>query len=196
MKKISTLAIFLLLLAVPVETRAADTFLIDTTHSSVTFSVRHLLSKTRGRFTDFAGTIQLDQEQPANSSVSATIQTASINTDNTNRDEHLRNPDFFDASRFPEITFESTGVKKSGDTLQVTGKFTMRGVTREVTLDVEFFGVQDHPRFGTRAGFEGTTTINRQDFGVSYGAPVVGDDVTVTLSIEAVKKKDTPKPSQ
>ncbi len=174
---------------------AADTFTVDKVHSDVSFQVRHFVSKVRGDFTDFEGTIQIDQAKPEASSVVFTIKTASINTKNESRDKHLNSPDFFDTAKFPEITFKSTKIAANGkDKYNVTGEFTMHGVTKEITLPVTYTGSMKDPRGTERAGFELTTTLNRQDYGVKYnktldnGSLMLSDDVQVTILIESVKK--------
>jgi len=172
------------------------TFNIDRSHSQVGFSIRHFFSKVPGQFKDFHGTIVMDANAPAASSVDVTIQTASISTDNERRDTHLRSADFFAADSFPTLTFKSTKVAPAGkDRYQLTGDLTMRGVTRPVVLDVEFLGMgpiaMGGQSMGTKAGFEATTTVNRQDFGITWnknldqGGAMLGDDVTVNLHIEA-----------
>lgn len=168
---------------------AADTYKIDSVHSEVGFRVRHLVSRVSGRFTKFEGTIQLDEKNIQNSNVFVNIDVASINTDNIHRDTHLRTADFFDAEKFPAITFKSTSVKEvSKGQLEVTGDFTMHGVTKRIILPITSLGGMVSPFKDFRAGFEGSLKINRQDFGVKSGGPVVGDDVDITISIEAVKQ--------
>lgn len=174
---------------------AADTYKIDAVHSEVGFKVRHLVSRTSGRFTKFEGTIQLDEKHIANSSVNVSIDVASINTDNASRDGHLKSPDFFDAAKFPTITFKSTSVKEvSKGQLQVTGDFTLHGVTKRITLPITSLGGMASPFKDFRAGFEGSLKLNRQEFGVKWnktldaGGAVLGDDVDISLAIEAVKQ--------
>ncbi len=173
---------------------AADTYTIDKNHSDVSFRVRHFVSKVRGGFTDFEGTIQIDPSKPEASSVAFTIKAASINTNNEGRDKHLNSPDFFDTAKFPEISFKSTKIVPAGkDKYNVTGNFTMHGVTKEISLPVEFTGTAKDPR-GDRAGFELATTLNRKDYGVNWnkaldnGSFMLSDDVAVTISLETVKK--------
>jgi len=179
----------------------AETYEIDGAHSSATFSIRHIVSQVKGRFTQVSGTIVYDEREPEKSSVTAKIAAASINTDNERRDTHLKSADFFEVEKYPDITFRSTGVNKEGDRLKVTGMLTMHGVEKEVTLDVEAMGVTE-AMGGTRAGFEATTTLNRKDFGINWNKPLgvgklmLGDDVKVTISIEAVHRKVEPKPEE
>jgi polyisoprenoid-binding protein YceI len=166
---------------------------IDKTHSEAAFQVRHLVSKVRGRFGDFAGTIQLDQAHPDKTEVEFTIQAASINTDTPDRDTHLRSEDFFFVEKYPTINFKSTRVTKTApDGYAVTGNLTIRGVSREVTIPVTSQGTAKDPWGNLKAGFEAETTINRKDFGLTWNAAlevggfVVGDEVKVTLTIEAL----------
>lgn len=175
---------------------AADTLVIDRVHSEASFQVRHFVSKVRGRFTDFSGTILADHAKPEASSVEFTVKTASIDTDQANRDKHLQSADFFDAEKFPEISFKSTSVKSAGkDKFDVTGNLTMRGVTRQVTLPVTYLGSVGAGK-NAKHGFEATTTINRKDFGIVWnkaldnGGYMLGDDVTVTINIEAAPPKE------
>ena len=187
------LALLCVLAAAPLF--AADTYTVDKVHSDVSFQVRHFVSKVRGDFTDFEGTIQIDQARPEASSVVFTIKTASVNTKNEGRDKHLNSEDFFDTAKYPEITFKSTKIAGNGkDKYNVTGNFTMHGVTKEITLPVTYTGSMKDPRGTERAGFELTTTLNRQDYGVKFnktldnGSLMLSDDVAVTILLETVKK--------
>jgi polyisoprenoid-binding protein YceI len=185
-------------------TAAPLTFEIDKAHSQVGFSIRHFFSKVPGQFKEFSGTIVMDPNAPAASSVEVTIQAASISTDNEARDKHLRSPDFFAADSFPTLTFKSTKVATAGkDKVQVTGNLTMRGVTKSVVLDVDFLGMGEvgvgGQSWGTKAGFEATTTINRKDFGINWnkvldqGGLMIGEDVAISLHIEANLKPPAQK---
>jgi polyisoprenoid-binding protein YceI len=176
----------------------AQTWNIDPVHSHVGFTVRHMvITKVEGEFKDFAGAITgFDGKNVATGSVDVTIQIPSISTDNNQRDTHLKSPDFFDAAKFPTMTFKSKKiVKGTGDKFTMIGDLTMKGVTKEVTLDCTFNGTVVDPQGNTRAGFSATTTINRQDYGVSWnnsladGGLVVGNDVVIDLEIEAVRAK-------
>lgn len=168
---------------------------IDSTHSSVHFSVRHLMvSNVRGEFTKVSGTIQFDPQNPANSSVKATIDATSINTRDDQRDGHLKSPDFLDVEKFPTITFESKRVEVHGDGGKVTGELTIHGVTREITLDVEGPSQEIKDPWGKqRIGASATAKLSRKDFGLTWnaaletGGVVVGDEVKITLDIEAVR---------
>jgi polyisoprenoid-binding protein YceI len=171
------------------------TFSIDKDHSEAAFQIRHLISKVRGRFTDFEGIIAIDEEHPERSSVGATIRVESIDTSQPDRDKHLRSADFFSVEQFPTLTFTSTRVAKTGaDTFQVTGDLTIRGVTRPAILPVQFLGIAKDPWGNERAGFEAELRINRKDFGLTWnaaletGGVLLGDEVTISLSIEAVAK--------
>lgn len=165
---------------------------IDRAHSSVGFSVRHLvISDVKGTFGDFSATIEFDADKLEAGSVEMTVQVASIDTDEAKRDEHLRSPDFFDAENFPVMTFKSSKVHEvSGQSFKLTGDLTIRGITKEVTFDGTYRGVIDDPWGNTKAGFSATARINRQDFDVKWnkaldaGGVVVGDEVTITLELE------------
>jgi len=172
-------------------TSFAEQYRIDPVHSSVTFGVRHIVSRVQGSFIDFAGQIVYDPANPGQSSVETTIQVASVNTGNQRRDDHLRSPDFFDAEKYPTIAFKSTKVELAGEKmLKVTGDLTMHGVTRSVVMDVEVLGVGAHPSRGTpMAGFEAKVKLMRSEFGVNSWADVVGvlgDEIAITINIEAV----------
>ncbi|MDO3403167.1 YceI family protein [Mycolicibacterium neoaurum] len=171
----------------------AGTWAIDPVHSSVNFSVRHLMvSKVRGTFDSVAGAITVAED--GTPSVTATIDIASINTRSEQRDAHLKAPDFFDAEQFPTATFTSTGVRADGDDYVLDGEFTLKGVTKPVALNLQFNGVNPGMGHGAVAGFEASVVLNRKDFGIDFDAPletggaVVGDKVTVTLEIEALKQ--------
>lgn len=172
----------------------AERYQIDRSHSTVSFSIRHLVSRTTGKFTQFSGQIDYDPAAPEKATVEATIQAASIDTENQRRDDHLRNADFFEVETYPEITFKSTSAEKQGDKILVTGDLTMHGVTKQVTMPVEVLGLGKHPRRGTPiAGFDTELTIKCSDFGVnSYEnfASVLGDEVKVSITIEAGKPRE------
>ena len=175
---------------------AAEVFTIDKGHSSATFKVRHMMANFTGRFTDFAGTINIDRAKPAASSVEFTIQAASIDTDSEGRDKHLKSADFFDVEKFPTITFKSTEIKPSGkkDVYDVTGDFTMHGVTKRITLPVTALGFGKNGRGMPVAGFEIETTLNRKDYGIVWnrnideGGILLGDDVKIAVNIEAIAR--------
>ena len=194
MRKTLTIFGLALLLSAGVAS-AQSTYSIDTAHSNVGFKNRHLVAKVSGSFNEFDGTIKTDFENLDNSSVEFVIKTASIDTANEKRDGHLRSPDFFDADNHPEITFKSSKItRKDEDTFEVAGILNMRGVNQPVVLNVEYLG-EMQAMGGTRAGYEISTTINRQDFDVSWnraldqGGVVLGDDVEVLINLAAVKQE-------
>jgi polyisoprenoid-binding protein YceI len=172
----------------------ADVYVIDKVHSTMGFQVRHLFSKVPGKFDDFSGQIQFDEADLEKSSVEVKIKTASIDTANEQRDKDLRSPNFFDAAKYPEITFKSKSVKKTGDnTADITGDLTMHGVTKEVVLKAELLGKGAGMQGKTVSGWEATTALKRSEFGLSWnkvieGTQVVGDDVQIDLRVEADKK--------
>lgn len=182
--------------ALTVPALAADTYGVDKVHSDVLFTVKHLVSKVTGRFQDFDAKIVIDRAKPEASSAEFTIKATSVNTGEARRDDHLRSPDFFDVAKNPEITFKSTKVtSKSKDAFEVAGDLTIRGVAKPVVLAVNFLGDVKDPMGNEKAGFEVTTTINRKDFGIVWnraldqGGFVLGDEVKVTINLEAVKQK-------
>jgi polyisoprenoid-binding protein YceI len=194
MKKLITLTCLSALFIIQ-SASAADTYAFDTAHSSIGFQVRHLFSNVPGKFDDFTGTIQFDEANPEQSSVEVNIKTASIDTGVKMRDDDLRSPNFFDAAKYPALTFKSKSVKKTGDnTFDVTGDLTMHGVTKEVVLKVELIGKGAGMKPGTvLSGWDATTALKRSDFGLAWnkvieGTQVVGDDVKIELHIEADKK--------
>ncbi len=184
--------VFAAILALPVLAAAQSTWTLDQVHSNVGFEVRHLLTDVGGEFHDFDGTIVYDAENPENSSVEVTVQAASIDTDNEKRDDHLRSEDFFAVDQYPTLSFKSTSVEDAGgDKLNVTGDFTIRGVTKRITIPVEVLGVM-----GDKAGFATEFVIDRQEFGVNWnraldqGGAILGDNVTVDLDFEVDRVKE------
>jgi len=172
---------------------SAGTWAIDPVHSSVGFSVRHLMvSKVRGEFENFNGAIVVAED--GTPSVSAEIAVDSINTRNEQRDAHIKSADFFEAEKFPVAKFVSTGVRSQGDRYVLDGEFTLKGVTKPVRLDLEFNGVNPGMGHGEVAGFEASVVLNRKDFGIDIempletGGTVIGDKVTISLEIEALKQ--------
>lgn len=169
------------------------TWQLDPAHSSATFSARHMMVTTvRGHFRALSGTLEFDPANPNASSVEATLDAASIDTNAADRDNHLRSPDFLDATAFPTITFKSTRVEMaSGDSAKVYGDLTIRGVTRPVVLETEHLGIQTNPWGKRVAGFTARTKINREDWGLTWnvaieaGGVLVGKDITIDLDIEA-----------
>ena len=193
MKRLGSLSIALAVAFLASSAQAAK-YDIDKVHSSVSFKVKHLGTWFQGGFTDFSGTVDYDEKAPAKSSVEATIQIASIDTRSSKRDDHLKSPDFFDAAKYPVMTFKSAKVTKAGkDKLAVAGVLSLHGVDKPVTLDVETSGDIDAPGGGVKAGFSATTTIKRSDFGIIWnktlekGGFILGDEVKISIDIEAAK---------
>ncbi len=175
---------------------AVSTWSIDLTHASAEFAVKHLMVSTvKGHFRRFEGTLRIDESEPANSSVAATIDVASVDTNAPDRDAHLRSDDFFKAETYPHITFRSTRVERLDDThYRITGDLTIRDVTREVVLDAEYEGRITDPWGNERIALTAETAISRKEFDVRWnqaietGGVVVGDRVRITLHIEAVRQ--------
>ncbi|WP_434046491.1 MULTISPECIES: YceI family protein [Sorangium] len=169
---------------------------IDATHSSVSFSVRHMMiSNVRGELGGVVGEVTYDPRRPEASKLSATIDAASIHTREESRDAHLRSADFLDVARYPTITFVATSVRRDGDGLDIVGDLTIRGVSREVTLAVsELSGEHTDPYGNRRLGATATTKIRRSDFGMSFnailetGGVLVGDEIAITLDIQLIKQ--------
>lgn len=168
---------------------AADTFKIDPVHSSVGFSIMHLgVTNVYGRFNDISGTVVFDKDNAANSSVELTVPIESVDTHAAKRDQHLKSPDFFDAKQFPTMTFKSTKVEASGDTLKVTGDFTLHGVMKPLTVEFKKGGEGKGMQGEIRGGGETRFTIKRSDFGMKFMAGALGDDINIVLSLEGVKQ--------
>jgi len=183
-------------LAAPVLAQA-DTWQIDPMHTSVEFTVRHMMiSNVKGTFEKTSGTITVEGSDPTTAKIDAVIDASSINTRVERRDADLKSPDFLDVAKYPTITFKSTKVEAAGEgKWKVTGNLTLHGVTKPVVLDVESTGAPIHDPMGnTRAGASATTKINRKDFGLTYnktlesGGVMVGDEVSITIDVEAIKK--------
>lgn len=182
-------------IAVEIPGYIAGSWTIDRVHSEVSFVVRHMMvSKVRGRFDTFSGTVTTAAD-PLDSSVTATVDLASVNTGEPNRDNHIRSADFFHVEQHPTMTFQSTGVRRDGEEFLLDGDLTLHGNTRPVTFRLEVNGFGPDAYGGTRAGFSATTEINRSDWGVSYNGPIPGggtllsEKITVNLEIEAVLDK-------
>lgn len=174
----------------------ADIWAIDPTHSQVGFVVRHLVSKVRGSFTEFSGTITGDPTDLTTARAEFEVTMNTVNTNQADRDNHLRTSDFFDVANYPTMRFESTSITKTRDAeYTVRGDLTLRGVTKPVDVKVEFLGIGDDPWGNTRAGFEASARVNRKDFGVNWnqvleaGGVMVGDTVDIHLELETVKQK-------
>lgn len=199
MKLTTPLALTALILGLaPAASQAAvKTYTIDATHSEVSFRVKHLVTYVRGSFGTFEGTIVMNTDDISKSSVTFTIDAASIDTGNEDRDKHLRSEDFFAVEKYPTITFQSTSIRSQGgeNRYVVVGDFTMRGVTKQLTLPVELTGEVADPRGNIKAGFATETTINRQDYGVTWnrsldqGGLLLGNDVDVTINLETGLQK-------
>jgi polyisoprenoid-binding protein YceI len=194
MKKLATLTWLSAILLVQ-SAHAADTYVFDKAHTTIGFQVRHLFSTVPGKFDDFTGAITYDEANPENSSVDVTIKTASVDTGFKVRDDDLRSPNFFDAAKYPQITFKSKSVKPTGNnSADVTGDLTMHGVTKEVVLKVELLGKGAGGKPGSIVtGWDATTALKRTDYGLTWnkvieGTQVVGDDVKIDLNVEADKK--------
>ncbi|HSR01470.1 MAG TPA: YceI family protein [Methylophilaceae bacterium] len=172
---------------------ATETYTIDNKHSFVNFSIRHVVSKTSGTFSDVTGLIKIDPKDLSTASVQAKINVASVNTSLAKRDEHIKKPDYLDAVNFGEITFVSKAVKPiSAVEGEMIGDFTLHGVTKEITIPFKVLGFGSDPWGGQRSGFEANTVIKASDYGFTWmkkeNAPV-GDDIEITLLIEGVKTK-------
>jgi polyisoprenoid-binding protein YceI len=187
------LSALVVLIAVPA---VAGTWTIDKSHSVLDFKIRHIFSKTGGEFGDWGGTLEFDPANPSSLSANVTVQTASIDTDNDDRDQHLRSDDFFDVEKYPTITFVSDRTENRDGQWYLIGDFTMLGVTREIEIPFEFLGAGANPWGQTVAGFSGSVTINRKDYGMVWnkaldaGGALLGEDVTIDLEIEAVEQTD------
>jgi polyisoprenoid-binding protein YceI len=175
---------------------STTTWVIDASHSHVQFTARHMMiSKTRGRFHTFTGTVQFDEQNPANSSVQVEIDAASIDTRDEKRDGHLTSPDFLDVANYPTLSFVSKRVEVVDERHgKIYGDLTIRGVTREVVLDTEYNGQALSPWGTTSAGFTATTKINRKDWGLNWnvaletGGVLVGEEITIEIELEIVKQ--------
>jgi polyisoprenoid-binding protein YceI len=173
----------------------SGTYTLDPAHTRIGFVARHaMVTKVRGAFNEFEGTAALDGANPANSSVQVTINAASIDTRNAQRDEHLRSNDFLAMQEYPQITFSSTGVRPVDDTtFEVTGDLTIKGVTNPITVPFTFEGAAKDPFGNLRVGFEGSVTINRKDYGITWnatletGGVLVSDKVTLEFEVSAIK---------
>jgi polyisoprenoid-binding protein YceI len=199
--KLFQTAVLAAALAAPSFALAAD-YEIDSAHSSAAFAVKHMVVSTvRGSFGKVTGSVNVDEKDITRSTVEATIDVSTINTNEAKRDAHLKNADFFDVARYPTITFKSKSVKKAGEgLLKVTGDLTMHGVTKEVTLDVEGPAKEVKDLWGaTKSGVAATTRLNRKDFGLGWnkvletGGVAVGEEVAITIDLELTKKAPAAK---
>ena len=176
------------LLASPPICVAAD-YELDNSHTSLIFGVSHFgYSFTYGRFNTLTGEFSFDEENPTNAHFKFEIETSSVDTNEAQRDEHLRGPDFFDVKQFPKITFESTSVREANQGLEMVGNLTMHGTTREVTIAFKYLGQGKGPHGKYRCGFSAQALLQRGEFGIKAMAPMIGDDVSVTFSFEGIQK--------
>lgn len=196
MKK-TNLILFALLLTM-FSAKAQETkWTFDKVHSKIQFDVSHMfISEIAGQFQDYEGIVLADKTDFSDAKIDFSIEVKSIDTDNKSRDEHLLSPDFFDATKYPKITFKSKSIKKTGKNLyKINGKFTMHGVTKEITLDAKYGGTIKDPYGNIKAGFKITCVINRTDFGLKYnsildaGELMIGEKVTITCKVELLKLK-------
>lgn len=191
MHKSFVLAMSLILLIASAGLATAAEWKADTVHSVLSFKVRHLFSKVSGDFGEWSATLDFDPENIEQGSVQVTIQTASIDTGNENRDQHLRSEDFFDAEKYPTITFESSRIEKTDEGHLLHGTLTLHGVSKEIQIPFEFLGAGEDPWGTTRAGFAGSVTIDRKDYGMEWnkaldkGGFMLGEEVEIELEIEA-----------
>lgn len=194
MKKL--LALFALLTLALASRAEVVAYKIDSVHSSAGFTLRHLVSKFSSSFTKVSGTVNFDAAAPEKSSVEATVEIASVSTANEKRDNHIKSPDFFDATKFPTATFKSTSWKKTGEnTFDVAGALTIKDVTKPIVLKTELVGTGPGMGGATLTGWAATTVLKKSDFGLAGPAmlsSVLGDDVTVNISVEAGHKSDAP----
>jgi len=189
-KSLLKLAVILLWAASGLSAEAAtETYAIDPAHSSVEFSVRHFLTKVKGRFQKFEGAITVDREAMEKSNVIASMETSSVDTNQAKRDEHLRKADFFDASKYPKMTFQSKSWKKVGDQeYEVAGDLMLHGVIKPATLTVKCLGFTQGMKGAPISAWEVHGKIKRSDFGMTYGGPAVGDEVEIEINIEAKRQ--------
>lgn len=171
------------------------TYVLDASHSQLGFVARHaMVTKVRGSFNEVAGTATLDGANPSASTLSVTMQAASVDTRSEGRDAHLRSADFFDAEKYPEITFTGTDFVVDGDVITVTGDLTIKGVTHSVTIPFEFQGAATDPFGNQRIGFEGSVVVNRKDWNLNWnaaleaGGVLVSEKVTLELEVSAIKQ--------
>lgn len=188
-KALAFTAFFVFSWGAPSSNCAAADYDLDNSHTSLIFGVSHFgYSFTYGRFNRLSGEFSFDKETPTDSSFKFEIETSSVDTNDTKRDEHLRGPDFFDAKQFPKITFESTSVRDSGEALEMVGNMTLHGVTKEVAIPLKHLGQGKGPYGNYRCGFSAQVILQRGDFGIKAMAPMIGDDISITFSFEGIQK--------
>lgn len=187
---ISILMILGLLAVFSFPAAATETYQVDPVHSSVIFRIQHLgIAYVYGRINNLSGTLKIDEGTPAGSVVEIYAKAKNVDTFNSERDNHLRSPDFFHSKKFPIVSFKSTSfTKTSNDMYEVTGDLTLLGVTRPLTVKVQRTGAGEDPWGGFRIGFETTFTIKRSDFGMNFMMGGVGDEVRIILSIEGIRQ--------
>lgn len=191
---IKALGLALLLAIFGTAAFATQTLVVDPNHSSVSFQIRHFVSKVRGEFTAFSGTVAFDEAKPENSTIDLVIDAKSINTRNERRDGDLRSPNFFDVEKYPTITFKSKRLSRTGENgFTVVGDLTMHGVTKEITAQATSLGKTKDSRGNLKGGFEGSATIKRGDFGITWNTPadnglMLGDDVEVEVTLEVTEQ--------
>jgi len=194
-------ALLLVLTLGALTTNAQTSWKVDVAHSKVSFTVSHMvISEVTGRFTDFDVMLAQPKDDFVGSTLTATIKTGSINTDNAGRDKHLKSADFFDAEKYPEMKFVSKSFEKTGkDTYKITGDLTLHGITKSVTLDTKFNGQMSDPWGNIKAGFKATGSVNRKEFGIQWnktleaGGLLVGENVDVVINVEMAKEKPESK---
>lgn len=194
---IKYIAAFVIVLMAAASTEAQTKWALDNSHSNVKFTVTHLvISEVDGHFKTFTGSMTAAKPDFTDAQIDFSVDIASINTDNEQRDNHLKADDFFNAEKYPKMTFKSTSMKKlSGNRYELTGNLTIRDVTKKVTFTVTYGGTTKDPWGNTKAGFKATTTINRLDYGLKWntlteaGGAVVGPDVTININVEFAKEK-------
>jgi len=195
MKKLilTAMALGLGLASNPAYAEKVEEYTFDTVHTQILFFVSHIgFSVSEGEFIDFGGHYNIDREHPENSSVEVIIDTSSIDMDDEKWDDHMKNKDFFNVEKFPEMTFKSTAVKVTGEnTAEVIGDLTLLGVTKPVTLNVTHNKTDFHPYSGKMvSGFSATAQLKRSEFGMTYGLPGVGDDVEIRIEVEGILKEE------
>lgn len=192
MKKAALVTAAMMMSSLALAAQPAGTYQFDKqgAHQFVMFKISHLgYSWLYGRFNDFNGSFTVDAENPENSKVEATIQTASVDSNHAERDKHLRNDDFLDVDKYPTATFKSTSIEQTGeDTAKITGDFTLHGVTKPVTLDAKMIGYGDDPWGGYRMGLEASTTLKLSDFGITKNLGPASETVEIIISVEGIKK--------
>ncbi len=178
----------------------AANYTVDTAHSHIGYSLKHMFTKSNGQFNEFEGTFAFDEKKDTLSDISFKIKAASINSSNQKRDEHLNSPDFFDTAKYPEITFKAATIQKTGKgAFKITGPLTIKGITKTVTFTAAYLGTGKNPWGMEMSSFTANTEINRKDFGIVWnkaldtGGTILGEKVTIEVEIEAAKQAETPK---